>query len=167
MSETGFRCRRCGRWHDELPLAWHAEAPAYWRRRYALRPDSELAEDQCIIHGEHFFIRALVQLPVVDGDGPFEWGVWVSLSRESFDRASELWHVEGRESEPPSFGWLSTELTAYEPTTLNLPTLVHTRPVGLRPIVEVEQTGHPLAVEQADGITTARVHELAERLLHG
>ena len=65
------------------------------------------------------------------------------------------------------FGWLSTHLPVYEPSTVNLKTLVHTQPVGERPLLELEPTDHPLAVEQREGIDLARVQELAERLLHG
>ena len=76
-----------------------------------------------------------------------------------------MWEVEGRENEPPYFGWLSTALPLY-PETLHLKTNVHTRPLGQRPFVELEPTGHPLAVEQREGITMARVQEIAEVLLH-
>jgi hypothetical protein len=120
-----------------------------------------------VIKNEHFFIRGLIRLPVLDADASYEWGVWVSLSRASFERASELWETEGREAEPPYFGWLSTELPPYQPSTLNLKTSVQTQPVGLRPLVELEPTDHPLAVEQREGITLARVQEFAELLLHG
>ena len=74
---------------------------------------------------------------------------------------SELWESFGRENEPPYFGWLSTALPCY-PDTLNLKTHVHTRPVGLRPLVELEPTEHPLAVEQQNGITMVRVKEIVE-----
>jgi hypothetical protein len=49
---------------------------------------------------------------------------------------------------------------------LNLKTRVHTRPVGLRPFIELEPTEHPLAVEQQNGITLARVKEIIEGLSH-
>lgn len=163
---VGYQCRRCGQWHDELPFAYHAEAPAYWRDSDDANPRSELGDEQCVINDEHFFIRGLIRLPVLDASDEFEWGVWVSLSPENFERASELWVTEGRESEPPYFGWLSTELHLYEPSTLSLETQVHTQAVGLRPLVELEPTDHPLAVEQREGITLARVQEFAERLLH-
>ncbi|MFQ6227966.1 DUF2199 domain-containing protein [Nocardia sp. NPDC002869] len=63
-------------------------------------------------------------------------------------------------------GWLTTDLSAYSPTTLNLKTRLHTRPVGERPFIELEPTDHPLAVEQRTGITRDRVHEIAEAMLH-
>jgi hypothetical protein len=77
-----------------------------------------------------------------------------------------LWTTPGREGEPPSFGWLSTELPLYQTSTLELKTHVHMQRVGQRPLVEVEPTDHPLDVEQRTGITLARVQEIAEALLH-
>jgi len=129
-------------------------------------PDCVLTPDQCVIEGEHFYVCGLIEIPVVDTAETFSWGLWVSLSREDFGRTMRLWETPGRESEPPYFGWLSTVLPIYEPTTLNLKTNVRTRPVGVRPAIELEPTGHPLAVEQRTGITRARVQELAELLPH-
>ncbi len=96
----------------------------------------------------------------------FSWDVWVSLSDRNFERTCELWEQNGRESEPPYFGWLSTALPGY-PETVNLRTMVQTRELGRRPSVELEPSDHPLAVEQREGITIARVQEIAELVLHG
>lgn len=137
----------------------------YWREELADDPRSMLSDEQCIIMAEHFFVRARIVIPVLDAGAEFDRGVWVSLSRANFERALDLWMTEGRESEPPYFGWLSTALP-YEQTTAGLKTHVHTQPVGKRPLVEVEHTNHPLAVEQHHGITLARVQEIAERVLH-
>lgn len=125
-----------------------------------------LGTDQCVIAEQHFFVRGLVSIPVQESDQPFEWGVWVSLSEENFEAMSAAWEEEGRERAAPMFGWLSSELPVYEPSTLNLKTEVHTQPVGLRPQIQVDDTDHPLAVEQRNGISLARVQDLAERILH-
>lgn len=66
----------------------------------------------------------------------------------------------------PYFGWLTTELALYSPSTTNLKTHAHTRPLGQRPFIELEPTDHPLAVEQRTGITMDRVREIAEAVLH-
>ena len=42
----------------------------------------------------------------------------------------------------------------------------NTQPVGERPLIELEPTDHPLAVEEREGITLARVRAIAERVLH-
>ena len=162
----GYECRRCGQWHDGPVFAYHAHAPAHWTPELAADEYSELSDELCIIRGREFFIRALIRLPVLDAATEFEWGVWVSLSEASFVRAIEDWESERREDAPPAFGWLATELGVYVPGTLNLRTNVHTQPVGLRPLVELEPTDHPLAIEQREGITLARVQEFAEHLLH-
>jgi hypothetical protein len=148
-------------------MAYSTASPAYWDPAMATDETCLLEEEQCVIKLEHFFIRALIALPVLDAepDARFEWGVWVSLSPANFERMTSLWTTPGREDEPPYFGWLSTQLP-YEPTTLNLKTNVHTQPIGKRPLIELEPTDHPLAVEQRTGITMARVQEIAEAVRH-
>lgn len=148
-------------------MSYAAGAPEYWTDDLADSDDSGLSADQCVIKDEWFFVHGLIEIPVLDGDEPFSWGVWVSLSKENYDRMAELWESPGREQEPPYFGWLSTNLPVYSPTTINLKTHLHTRLVGERPVVELEPTDHPLAVEQRTGITRARVEQIADILLHG
>lgn len=143
-----------------------AEAPAVWDPAFTDADDCLLSSDQCVIHAQHYFVRRLIEIPVIDSDEVFSWGVWVSLSRENFAAASDLWDTPGRESEKPYFGRLTTELLAYSSTPLNLKTNLHTRPVGQRPFVELEPTDHPLAVEQRTGITPDRVREIAAAVLH-
>jgi hypothetical protein len=125
----------------------------------------QLTSDVCVIDGNEFFVRGCLEIPVVDGPRPFVWGVWISLSEANFNRMCELWQTPGREKEPPYFGWLCTSLSLY-PETVLLKTHVHTRPPGQRPLVELEPTEHPLAVEQRNGITMERVRKIAEALLH-
>jgi hypothetical protein len=163
----GFRCRKCGKYHRELPLHFGVEAPlAYYDIPEAEREARTiLSSDQCVIDEKYFFIVGNIDIPVIGHDEMFSWDVWVSLSLQNFKRAFELWTTPGRESEPPYFGWLSTSLPGY-PETLNLKTYVHTRAVGKRPFVELEPTDHPLAVEQRNGITWDRVREIAEMALH-
>ncbi|ALV50105.1 DUF2199 domain-containing protein [Streptomyces althioticus] len=146
-------------------MDYTAEAPAVWDPVFADADDCLLSTDQCVVRGLHYFVKGLIEIPVIDSDEVFSWGVWVSLSRENFSRASDLWDRPGREAEKPYFGWLTTDLPVY-PTTLNLKTLVHTRPVGERPFIELEPTDHPLAVEQRTGISLERVREIASALLH-
>lgn len=148
-------------------MSYAAEAPALY---YSI-PDNErisrveLSSDQCIIDDQAFFVRGCLEIPVHDSTDPFVWGVWVSLSKNSFARTQELWTQEGREQEPPYFGWLSTELPIY-PGTINLRTLVHTRPLGSRPFIELEPTEHPLSIEQRQGIALGRVQEIDTLIRH-
>jgi hypothetical protein len=147
-------------------MNYTADAPAVWDPSFAGGDDCLLSSDQCVVRAEHYFVKGLIEIPVIGSDEVFSWGVWVSLSRDNFSRAADLWDTPGRESEKPYFGWLTTDLPLYSPTTLNLKAYVHTRPVGERPYVELEPTDHPLAVEQRTGITLDRVREIASAVLH-
>ncbi|MFJ1702870.1 DUF2199 domain-containing protein [Kitasatospora sp. NPDC088346] len=160
-------CSCCAEPQDGPPLSYGSPAPVNWKRRYAWRRDSELTADQCVVKGRHFYVHGLIEIPVRDTGDTFSWGVWVSLSEANFGRTCDLWEDPAREQEPPYFGWLSTELPVYGESTLLLKTHVHSRAVGVRPLIELEPTDHPLAVEQRDGITAARVGELAGLLLPG
>ncbi|MEU3448622.1 DUF2199 domain-containing protein [Streptomyces thermolilacinus] len=148
-------------------MHYSADAPYVWDPGFADAPGCLLSTDQCVIKARHYFVKGLIEIPVIGGDQVFSWGVWVSLSRRNFSRAADLWDTPGRESEEPYFGWLTTELPVYSPSTLNLRTNLHTRPVGRRPLIELEPTDHPLAVEQRTGITMDRVREIAAALPHG
>ncbi|MFV5995502.1 DUF2199 domain-containing protein [Streptomyces sp. NPDC056231] len=147
-------------------MNYTAEAPDVWDPAFADADECLLSSDQCVIRAQHYFVKGLIEIPAIGSDEVFSWAVWVSLSRENFSRGADLWDTTGREAEEPYFGWLTTDLSAYSPTTLNLKTYVHTRPVGERPFVELEPTDHPLAVEQRTGITRDRVREIAAAVLH-
>lgn len=163
-----FVCRHCGIVHESLPLSFGADVPLYVEGIPAAeRPNRvSLSTDQCVIDGEHYFVRGCLEVPIAGRSDVFAWGVWVSLSDRSFRRVTELWNKSGRESEPPFFGWLSTRLPGY-PDTLNLKTMMHLRPVGVRPFIDLEPTEHPLSLEQQRGISAERARQIAESLLHG
>ncbi len=114
---------------------------------------------------EDFFVRGCLEVPIIGEDEPFVWGVWVTLSKENFERERRPRRDPERVREPAYFGWLSSRIQIY-PDTVLLQTKIHTRQVGTRPFVELEPTDHPLAVEQRTGITHARVREIAELTEH-
>lgn len=164
----GFQCATCGQYHQELPMCLGPRAPALW---YSIPPDerdtrTELSSDQCVIDGEHFFVLGRIVIPVIDGPEPFVWLAWISLSEKNFARMSELWEVEGRETEPPYFGWLQSALP-YPVTTVSLKASVQTMPYGERPLIAIEPETHQLAIEQQLGISMTRVREIAEAAIHG
>jgi hypothetical protein len=49
---------------------------------------------------------------------------------------------------------------------VNLKTRVHLRDHGIRPLIELEPTEHPVAVEQREGISVARVSEIYAQMVH-
>lgn len=113
----------------------------------------------------HYFIHALIQIPVKGRVEPFVWGVWCSLSESSNLEISALWDSPERVNMGPHFGWLCNRLPGY-PNTMLLKTHLHQQGPGLRPLIELERTEHPLAIDQREGIEPARLQRIVEELLH-
>lgn len=163
---TGFHCPGCDAWHDELPLNFSVAEPG------AVPSDpSERARTvtgtgdfrEVVQQGAtHYFIRGLIELPILESDQTFSFGVWTSLSERSYAAAREAYRKQTGAG--PFFGWLNNHIPIY-PETVNLKTHVHVR-VDLVAAIELEPTDHPLAVEQRDGISMARVHEIVSALMH-
>jgi hypothetical protein len=161
-----WKCATCGLEHEEAPLCFSSEAP--WP---SLVPANEFEErveltsDQCIVDKKYFFIRGHIEIPLQDSPQTLTFSVWSSLSEKSFAHMSEHWEDAGRWTDAPYFGWLSSSIPVY-PTTINLKLSVQSREPGVVPLFTVERTDHPLAMDQHNGITTARWNDLAHRLLH-
>lgn len=83
-NDLGFTCSCCGERHAELPMGYSTPAPYVWDPSFADAPDCLLSSDQCVIKAQHYFVKGLVEIPVIGTDNVFSWGVWVSLSRENF-----------------------------------------------------------------------------------
>ena len=131
-----WKCSSCGEIHSGIP-GYGFDAPWPW---YTTSEDERVASDiltadYCILRNEDFFVRACIEVSVIDQIEPFVWGVWVSLSHDNFERARDLAGDSNRRREPPYFGWLSSRIQIY-PDTLLLKTHVHSRSVGTRPFVE-------------------------------
>ncbi|MFC5861554.1 DUF2199 domain-containing protein [Acidicapsa dinghuensis] len=165
---TSWKCSTCGKIHNGVANSFAFDAPAPWeyRNSYQSSSGSWIDSDYCVIAGEHFFIRAMLEIPVVGSEEIFAFGVWSSLSRANFDRERELAHSPLRVHEPSYFGWFCNRIWQY-PNTVNLKCNVHSRPPGQRSWIELEGTDHPLAIEQRNGITRERSFELSEQCLHG
>lgn len=160
-----WTCRCCGKQFNTLPLDFASTAPDHWFEIPERERDdrTKLDSDLCMIDRRDFFVRGCLEIPIVGHDDHFTWGVWVSVSKESFRRVVDLWDAPVIENEPPRFGWLCNEISIY-PTTLSLKTNLHLRVGGRRPSIELEPTDHPLAVEQRQGISIKRVEEIAAAL---
>jgi hypothetical protein len=153
-----YRCHICGELHDDLPHIG-ADKPDHWWDV----PEEErgkriqLTSDTCIIDGEHYFIRGVIEIPVRDVPQGFGFGVWVSQKRENF-----FTYLRNPDSDKigPFFGWLCTRIAYYSEDTLLLKTRAHFRSGGLRPVIELEPTDNPLSVDQREGISLARAWEI-------
>jgi hypothetical protein len=159
-----FRCKCCAKTREGIP-AYHADRPAqYWDvPENRLESDVFLTSDSCVIADQFFFIHGCIEIPVIGAEQPFVWGVWVSLKEENFFTWQDHYVRSKRSHIGPFFGWLSTVLPVY-PNTLLLKTSVHLRDDGVRPMIVLERTEHPLTIEQSDGITLDRVMQIIHQV---
>ena len=111
--------------------------------------------------GDRYFVRALLELPIVDDDAAyFGYGAWVEVSEADAAALGELWHDEEGEQAGPFAGELANELSPYA-FTEGLPVRIRLRDVQLLPHVELEDGEHELVRAQRYGISPHRAHQLA------
>ena len=100
-----FFCSGCGQVHRGMP-ALDAAAPLNY---YAV-PEGErearcqLDPDACVIDGTEYYVRGCLEIPVEGETEAFSWGVWVSLSEQSFWQWVASYESERRSHVGPFFG---------------------------------------------------------------
>jgi hypothetical protein len=160
-----YRCTVCGQGHDDLPAFGLDRPDQFWDVPEDKRDcDVFLTADSCVIADRFFFIRGCVEIPITDADGSFSLGVWVSLNEDSFFAWQESFDLDPRDHIGPFFGWFCSRIPIY-PDTMHLKTHVHLRNKKLRPLVELEHTDHPMALDQRNGISMQTAWQYAHALL--
>jgi hypothetical protein len=178
LADLRWKCGACEEWHTGPCLDYGYQSPYYWRKEYeeasrraALLPTwSEsrgktfLDDDFCAINNDDFFVRGLIQLPVIGTAQTFCWGVWGSLSHENFETLLKNRQDAERVELPAMFSWLSTQIPEYS-DTLNLKMHTHIQKPGQRPNFELDPCDHLLSQEYHNGISPERVKEIMIRRL--
>jgi hypothetical protein len=163
-----FTCSCCGQVHEGSP-SFGYKAPMHYDQLSDEDKESiaTLSDDLCKIEhpeGTDYFARVILELPIHGVEEPFLWGVWVSLSQESFETYTASW---GTNNESDSyFGWFSNRLPYY-PDTINLKTNVRPRNGGSRPHIELQACDHLLADHFHNGLTVEQAQVIAEEAMHG
>ncbi|MGR9073985.1 MAG: DUF2199 domain-containing protein [Gammaproteobacteria bacterium] len=161
-----FKCACCGRIHEGSPSFGFAAPDPYLEQPQKTQREGHLGTDLCHYDdadGRHYFIRAVLEVPIHGVAEPFLWGVWVSLSEASYRR-----YVETYDDPDPGdrfFGWLCNYLPYY-PNTYALKTQVRPGAKGERPNLELQDNGHPLETDFVNGISADKAREIAVRCLH-
>jgi len=172
LASREFVCRSCGETHRGIPeLA--CGKPEQWPGDEDKQPNSAimtsknvLTEDFCVLDGEHFFVRAVLYLPIKEfKKEKFGFGVWTTLSKKNFGIYVENFDRTDQGDLGPWFGWFSNRLEGY-PDTLNLKCQVYPQFERLRPQIELEMTDHPLVLEQKEGVSINRVLEILSKNGH-
>ena len=162
-----LKCKACGKSHAGVDFTCERDCPdtyadldedeCYWR--------AVIGSDQCVIDSECFFVKGILEIPIIGNDEPFTWGVWVSVDQETFNEISSIWELENQEEHGPYSGRLANNLPLYS-ETLDLRIRLITQPPGMRPLIVVDEAHHILGMQQKTGITQDEAVEFATFLLH-
>lgn len=173
-----FKCHICGKIHSGSP-SFAYDKPTFFFDVPEEERDSRvsLTKDVCTIlpsstdqDGNSIYcIRAILNIPIIGEKDSFCWGVWVTQSKENFDRYVETFSHD--QSEDGSFGWLPVTMAYYkkDDNKKGLEQLgcdVIWQKAGKRPEIFLHKSSHPLAIDQREGIERDRAIEIAKNIIH-
>jgi len=161
-------CAECGHEHppDDLELTFRrpdavAALPAEEREGRV-----QENKDLCVLDGTRFFIRALLPLPVTERELPYNVGLWVEVSQQTFDRVYELWDEDTQAEEPAFHAEIANDIPIHPPARGLVASLSLTGPTT-RPTVTLGPAEHPLVGEQSRGITAHRAAQYSSLFTRG
>jgi hypothetical protein len=151
-----YKCILCGNEHDEDLFDVSSTKPDV----YFAIPESEresrihLTDDTCVVDHGLFLIRGIIEIPIIDTEATFAFGMWATQSWDHFDAYQSF---PESSNIGPFPGQLEGYLRCYEPhQTRGLRVTVIFPGGGLRPKFILVDPDHPLAQDQRNGISIER-----------
>ena len=152
-----WKCKSCEDLHSGLfDLA--AFKPDFWNgaETYALNKDVTLkgdflSEDFCVINGESFFVRCVLEFPIKGFDERFGFGVWSTLSKTNFEKYINEFDSGNFDDETFWSSWFSNSLNGIE-NTIKQKCWVHPLKGRQRPLIYFMDKEHPVTIAQENGI---------------
>lgn len=143
-----------------------AFAPDPWPHERIQEPNSAvrldgdfLSEDFCVMAGRHFFVRAVLEIPVRGQAEKFGFGCWSTLSRANFEKYLDGFDNADFADWGPWTGWLCNQLETYIGTDPE-GVYVYPQPERQRPTLRIVNPVHRLAIDQEEGISVERLWEI-------
>jgi hypothetical protein len=171
-SETifdGYWCGICGQFHAGQYISVACDSPdPYACLNNAEKADcAHLGSDDCIINDDQYYLRGIIELPIIGLKETFLWGVWARVRERDYDEFAVHFEASGREKMiGPYKGRLCNRLRGYDLDTLNLKCSIRIQPVGIRPLFIIDELEHPLAIEQRHGISLERARQISAIVHH-
>lgn len=111
--------------------------------------------DLCVFDGKRFFVPVLLPLSVVERDQPYNIGILVEVSQQTFERVYELWDEESQTNEPAFQSEIANSIRI-RTETCGLHGLLSLTGPTTRPDVTLQPVPHALFGEQSRGISAHR-----------
>jgi hypothetical protein len=142
----------------EKPLAWEG-GPPQDPNAADIDPRNYLLQDFCVIDNRQFFIRTVLELPILGTSGQssskntsMAFSLWVSVSALHFDRYGDTFNL-ANQSELGTFpGKIANRLGSF-PETIDLACTVFPQNGDKRPLLAIDDGDHALGQAQRHGVT--------------
>lgn len=156
-------CADCGRPHTDLPTDWGFRLPdevhalSYIQAYQRSRSNADL----CCLDESRYFIRGVLDIPFVDREGGFAFGLWAEVSQDVHD--AYVHDFNDNSVTPPSQGRLANDVQIF-PSLLGERVDIKFMGERSRPFLWFPETSvHPLAQLQRVGIDRQRHHAWLEQ----
>jgi len=167
MSQSTWRCRTCELEHSGI-VDLGMSSPSVWKGEENIQPNSDLSldgdflsEDFCIINGENYIVRGVLNITVEGLDKDFGFGVWSSLSKDNFEKYVAGFD-DGIDAEgPPWSSWFCSHL-GYFGKTVGEKAWVTAQPNRQRPHITLMDEASVLGKVQRHGMAASTLIEIFE-----
>lgn len=151
-----YICATCGKKHSDLPAIGFDE-PFYYQILNEKDKEEKalMNEDLCRIEYDDqtdYFVRAVLQIPIIDHEQTLDYGIWVSVSEKTF-KEYFIQIEEEKPEEKTYFGMISNWIGDYEIDTKGLHMNVETQLGNIRPLLFPHESNHELVHNWENGIT--------------
>lgn len=168
-----WRCSCCGEWFNGI-MDLAADYPDPWPHgvdrepNSALRIDGDfLSDDFCVLNGEHFMVRSIMEFPVHGMERKWGFGCWTSLSKDNFEKYVAGFDSGELDDEGPWFGWLCNGIKGLYVDDPSIPLDVHPQRGRQRPRLIALDECNPVAHAQRDGLSAEDLMTILRSNGHG
>jgi hypothetical protein len=117
--------------------------------------------------GVRCFVRAVLDVQVLDQGRVMGWGLWAEVAEADFDEIVALWRDPDQDRHPPIRARVANRVPGY-PTTIGMPVELRLTGPKTRPKLSVPpDVTHVFGVECRTGVTSHQVYEWLGRASGG
>jgi hypothetical protein len=165
FNDRAFQCPCCGKSFNGV-FDIHYDHPDPWPHgKYRDNGGQDvkvgtdvLGSDICIAQ-DAYFVRGLVEIPIIGTETRFAFGVWSTLKKENFAAYLDAYGTDDELKIGPYFGWLCNDLPNYGIRGA-MKSEVSFRGGGIRPSFHVWDERSSLGHDQHAGITFDQLLDL-------
>lgn len=160
--DESFVCGVCGQAHEGLSHDFGWKLPdELWLLPEDVRQEKLDWSPDASYHEGRWFVRGVLYVPINDTGRQWGWGIWAEIDDKVM---GVVYHnfTEDASDAPLQTGTIANKIPGFEDSVgqqINL----RFRTADLRPLFFFpEDSQHPLAIEQREGVSLERYHEILE-----